>query len=164
MNLPFEVRYGPYGVAGGIAVVVLAIGGGVTEIGPWYRALRKPSWQPPDWLFAPAWTTIFACAAWSAGLVWKLAPSSAWRWGIVALFAVNCVLNIVWSLLFFKMRRPDWALVEVVPLWLSILALILAIAGVDAGAAALLLPYLAWVAFAAYLNRTIVRLNPRGAV
>ncbi len=163
MNLPFEVRYGPYGIAGGIAIVVLAAGGVLTEIGPWYRGLRKPSWQPPDWLFGPAWTTIFTCAAWSAGLAWKLAPSDTWRWTMVAMFGVNCTLNIVWSLLFFKLRRPDWALVEVVPLWLSILALMLVIRGVNVLAAELLLPYLLWVAFAAYLNRTIVRLNPRGA-
>ena len=159
MIIPLDARFAPYGIAGAVAIVVLAAGGLLTEIGPWYRALRKPSWQPPDWLFAPAWTTIFACAAWSAGLAWKLAPSPGWRAGLVVLFALNGALNIAWSLLFFKLRRPDWALLEVGPLWLSILALILLISGVSPTGAALLAPYLLWVAFAAYLNLTIVRLN-----
>ena len=78
---------------------------------------------------------------------------------MVALFLVNGALNIVWSLLFFKWRRPDWALIEVAPLWLSILVLMLFLGGVTGKGALLLLPYLCWVSFAAYLNRTIVRLN-----
>jgi tryptophan-rich sensory protein len=161
--LPFEVKYGPYGVAGGLAFLALGAGGVLTEIGPWYRGLRKPSWQPPDWLFGPAWTLIFIGVGWSAGLSWKVAPNDGWRWAIGAAFGVNLVLNIIWSLLFFKLRRPDWALVEVVPLWLSILLLMVLIGCISGFGAALLAPYLAWVAFAAYLNRTIVRLNPRRA-
>ncbi len=149
----------PYGVAGGIGAIILGTGGLLTEIGPWYRSLKKPSWQPPDWLFGPAWTLIFGFAAWGAGLAWKLAPSHEWRAIMVALFLVNGALNIVWSLFFFKWRRPDWALIEVAPLWLSILVLIVYLGGVTTQGALLLVPYLAWVSFAAYLNRTIVRLN-----
>jgi tryptophan-rich sensory protein len=149
----------PYGVAGGIGAIILGTGGLLTEIGPWYRSLKKPSWQPPDWLFGPAWTLIFGFAAWGAGLAWKLAPGHEWRAIMVALFLVNGALNIVWSLFFFKWRRPDWALIEVVPLWLSILVLIVYLGGVTTQGALLLVPYLAWVSFAAYLNRTIVRLN-----
>jgi tryptophan-rich sensory protein len=149
----------PYGIAGGIAAIILGAGGLLTEIGPWYRSLKKPSWQPPDWLFGPAWTLIFGFAAWGAGLAWKMAPSDGWRTLMVVLFLANGALNIVWSLLFFKLRRPDWALIEVVPLWLSILVLIVYLGGVTTQGALLLTPYLAWVSFAAYLNRTIVRLN-----
>ena len=149
----------PYGIAGGVGAIILGTGGLLTEIGPWYRGLNKPSWQPPDFLFAPAWTLIFACAAWSAGLAWKVAPSEGWRITMVVLFLVNGVLNILWSLLFFKWRRPDWALFEVGLLWLSIVVLMLFVAGAAAQAAWLLVPYLMWVSFAAYLNRTIVRLN-----
>jgi tryptophan-rich sensory protein len=163
LNLPFEVKYGPYGVAGGLAFLALGAGGVLTEIGPWYEGLRKPSWQPPNWLFAPAWTLIFIGVGWSMGLTWKVAPSDAWRVGVGVAFGINLALNIVWSLLFFKMRRPDLALVEVVPLWLSILLLIVLIGSFSTFGAELLAPYLLWVAFAAFLNWTIVRLNPREA-
>jgi len=149
----------PYGIAGGIGAIILGTGGLLTEIGPWYRGLNKPSWQPPDWLFGPAWTLIFAFAAWSAGLAWKTAPSEGWRITLVLLFLANGALNIVWSLLFFKWRRPDWALREVALLWLSIVVLMLWVGDATAQGALLLLPYLLWVSFAAYLNRTIVRLN-----
>jgi tryptophan-rich sensory protein len=149
----------PYGVAGGIGAIILGVGGLLTEIGPWYRGLNKPSWQPPDFLFAPAWTLIFAFAAWSAGLAWKVAPGEGWRTTMVLLFLLNGCLNIAWSLLFFKWRRPDWALVEVAVLWLSIVVLMLWVGHVSGQAALLLVPYLLWVSFAAFLNRTIVKLN-----
>ena len=150
--------WGPALVAGSAAVVVLGAGGLLTEIGPWYRALKKPSWQPPDWLFGPAWTTIFICAAWGAVLAWNHA-GPADRILMVTLFALNGVLNVAWSLFFFKWRRPDWALIEVVPLWFSILLLVVELHAITPRAGWLLMPYLCWVAFAAYLNRTIVRLN-----
>ncbi len=139
--------------------VTLGVGGVLTEIGPWYRGLRKPSWQPPDWLFGPAWTVIMALAAWSGVVAWRHAPGVPERAMVMALFVLNSILNIGWSLFFFKWRRPDWALLEVVPLWGSVLLLILEVGGYSARGAWLLVPYLAWVSFAAYLNRTIVRLN-----
>jgi tryptophan-rich sensory protein len=146
-------------VAAFCATVVAACGGILTKIGPWYRGLRKPSWQPPDWLFAPAWTLIFALAATSGVLGWYAAPTTAIRTEILALFAVNGLLNIGWSWLFFTLRRPDWALGEVALLWLSILALIVALWPTSRHAAWALVPYLLWVSFASFLNWTIVRLN-----
>jgi benzodiazapine receptor len=151
--------YGPLLVAGAIAVGTLAAGALLTDIGPWYRGLRKPSWQPPDWLFGPAWTAIFACATWAAVLAWSHASSPAHRAVIVGLFGLNCVLNVAWSVLFFRWRRPDWALLEVVALWLSIVALMVALWPLTSLGVWLMTPYLAWVSFASYLNRTIVRLN-----
>jgi tryptophan-rich sensory protein len=142
-----------------IATLVAAVGGLLTDIGPWYRNLHKPSWQPPDWLFAPAWTLIFALAATAGVLGWWAAPDVSARITLLALFAVNAILNMLWSWLFFRMRRPDWALLEVVPLWLSILALIVMLWPLSYHAGWSLLPYLAWVSFAAFLNWTIVRLN-----
>ncbi|HTW27276.1 MAG TPA: TspO/MBR family protein [Acetobacteraceae bacterium] len=139
------------------ATAVAGAGALLTEIGTWYAALRKPPWQPPDWLFGPAWTVIFALTAIAAALGWQ--ASGPERPRMVALFVVNGLLNILWSGLFFRLRRPDWALAEVVPLWLSVLALVVDLAPVSAVAAWLLAPYLAWVAFAAFLNLTIVRLN-----
>lgn len=141
------------------AVVLLSAAGGLaTDIGPWYRALTKPPWQPPDAAFGPAWTTIYACAAWATVRVWQRADAAGRRRWLLAA-GVNGLLNITWSLLFFTLRRPDWALVEVVALWLSIAWLLALAWRVDRLAAALFAPYLGWVAFAAVLNAAIVRLN-----
>ena len=140
-------------------MVLSAAGGLLTDVGPWYRDLRKPSWQPPNWLFGPAWTLILGAAAWAAVLAWDGAEGTAGRPVIVAAFAANWVLHLLWSPLFFKWKRPDWALVEVPLLWLSVLALVMVTAQFSALAPWLLAPYLGWVAFAAYLNLTIVRLN-----
>lgn len=141
------------------ALAVAGLGGLMTDIGPWYRDLVKPSWQPPDLLFGPVWTLIYACAAMAGVLAWAAAPSRAAREWMLVLFALNGFLNVLWSLLFFRLRRPDWALWEVGPLWLSVLALVVVLSRWSPRAAWLLAPYLAWVAFAAVLNLAIVRLN-----
>ena len=146
-------------VAAACTAAVLGAGGALTEIGPWYGSLRRPSFQPPNWLFGPAWTAIGVLTAWAAVDAWVGAPDGAAKTTIIVLFAVNGLLNIGWSLLFFKLRRPDWALIEVVPLWLSIAALIVAFAPFAGRACWLLAPYLVWVGFAAYLNRAVVELN-----
>jgi len=142
-----------------LAMVVVAVSGMLaTDIGQWYRNLIKPSWQPPDWLFGPAWTTIYICIIASVGMVWNRSPANLHAL-IIFLVVVNFLLNMLWSLLFFKMRRPDWALIEVVFLWLSVLSLIVFFKDVHALSSWLLLPYILWVSFAAYLTLTIVRLN-----
>lgn len=141
------------------AVAVGAFGAWTTVLSPWYYGLRFPAWKPPDWLFGPAWTTIFACAAAAGIIAWRAAPSRAARWWLLALFALNINLNILWSGLFFRLQRPDYALVEVVLLWLSILALIMAFRRYAPTAAWLLVPYLVWVTFAAALNFAVVQLN-----
>lgn len=141
------------------AVVVAALGATMTDLGPWYQALHKPPWQPPGWLFGPAWTVIFALTALSAVTGWRTAPTAAQRDWIVIWFALNGVLNITWSALFFRLRRPDWAAAEVALLWLSILCLMVGPVRHSTPARLLLLPYLAWVTFAAALNVAIVRLN-----
>lgn len=164
MDSLFEAGWIPVAVAAAGAVAVAGIGGLLTEIGPWYRALRKPSWQPREWLFGPAWTLIFALAVWAAVLAWNAAPNDDARSLIVALFVLNGAFNIGWSGLFFKLRRPDWALVEVFGLWLSVAALIATIGGSVPVAGWLLAPYLAWVTFAAILNRVIVQLNEPFAI
>ena len=110
----------PLLVSGAGFFLVGLLGGLATEIGPWYRALVKPSFQPPDWLFGPAWTLIFALTAYAAADAWRRADTEPDRRRIAIAFTVNGLLNILWSVLFFKLRRPDWALIEVVPLWLSI--------------------------------------------
>ena len=151
----------PIVVASILVVMVLAVGGWTTTVGAWYRDLRKPSWNPPNWVFGPAWTAILALAAWSGVSAWTEAVGDGpGRVVILALFGVNIVLHMLWSPLFFNLQRPDWALIEVPFLWLSIIALILGLAPYSHLASLLLLPYLLWVSFAALLNLTIVRMNP----
>ena len=150
----------PIVVAAIAAVLVATTGGLLTEIGPWYFGLAKPPWQPPDWAFGPAWTVIFALCAVAGALAWREARTPAARGLLVGSFAANAVLNVTWSYLFFTMRRPDLALAEVALLWLSVLALIVIAGRIVPRAGWLLVPYLAWVSFAAFLNYTIVRLNP----
>ena len=146
-------------VAGLWGFSTLAVGGALTRLGPWYFGLSKPPWQPPGWLFGPAWATIMALAAYAAATGWERAGSPGERGLIVALFLLNGALNILWSALFFNRQRPDWALAEVPVLWLSIVAPMAVLWPVSHMASLLLLPYALWVAFAAVLNRDIVRRN-----
>lgn len=141
------------------AVAVGALGGLATDIGPWYQQLKKPSWQPPDWLFGPVWTTIYALATIAGLRAAMAAPDRAARRQIVAAFFANASFNVLWSLLFFALHRPDWAFYEVGFLWVSIVVLIAVLGRHSRLAAWLIAPYLAWVSFAAYLNYTIVQLN-----
>ncbi len=141
------------------ALAVAMVGGAVTDIGPWYEDLEKPALNPPNWVFAPAWTVIYALAVIAAVTGWRDTRTSAERARLITLFFFNGVLNILWSALFFTFRRPDWALAQVVILWLSVLALILFFQRFSNVAALCLLPYLVWVAFAAYLNLGVVQLN-----
>ena len=139
--------------------IVAMTGGALTDIGPWYRSLIKPSWQPPDWLFGPVWTTIFILAAVSAALAWRAAGETQRRM-VAILFVANGILNVLWSLLFFHLKQPLLAGFEVVLLWASIVALIVYLRRFSRPAAWLLVPYLLWVSFATALNWTIVALNP----
>lgn len=143
----------------GAAVAIGMLGNLATELGPWYRTLSFPAWQPPDWLFGPVWTLIYVLTTWAGVAAWRRAPDRATRRNWLALLALNAFLNVLWSLLFFRLQRPDWALVEVVVLWLSVLSLAVYPWRWCRRAAWLLLPYLAWVAFAGVLNLAIVRLN-----
>ena len=149
----------PVLVAALAAIAVGALGGSLTDIGPWYQHLKKPSWQPPDWAFGPAWTTIFALAVVSAVSAWRNAKDRIQREWIVGLFALNGFLNVLWSTLFFALQRPDWALLEVGFLWLAIALPMAVFWRISKLATLCLLPYLLWVTFAAYLNWTVVQLN-----
>lgn len=149
----------PILVAAGGAIFLGVFGGLMTPIGRWYHDLAKPAWQPPDWLFGPAWTIILGLAAWSAVIAWNAAPDHAARISVVVLFTTNALFHALWSPLFFRARRPDWALVEVVFLWASLVALVVGLWPIARLASLLIVPYLLWVSFAAFLNLTIVRLN-----
>ncbi len=149
----------PILIAGTAAVAVAVLGATITDIGPWYRGLVQPRWAPPDVAYGAAWTAIYALAAIAAATAWHATADRAECEWLVGLFALNGFLNILWSLLFFRLHRPDWAMVEVIGLWLSVAALIVFIWRRSMTGAVLLIPYLLWVTFAGYLTMTIVRLN-----
>ena len=152
-------RFKPIALAALAALVVGVLGGLMTDTGAWYQALAKPSWQPPDWLFAPVWTAIFALTAAAGVLAWRASDTRIGRQNVLIVFLFNGVLNVTWSLLFFRLQRPDWALFEVFFLWASVVVLIVTCARRRALAAWLVVPYLLWVSFAAFLNYQILRLN-----
>lgn len=146
-------------VAALAALSVAVVGGTLTDTGPWYQALAKPAWTPPDLAFGAIWTVIFALAALSGVTAWRATDHRPTREWMLGLFALNGFLNVLWSLLFFRLRRPDLALVEVAPFWFSIGALMAAIWPTSRPGSLLLAPYLAWVTLAGLLNYEIVHLN-----
>jgi tryptophan-rich sensory protein len=124
---------------------------------PWYASLAKPAWTPPNWLFAPAWTILFAMMAIAGWLVWRQTGLLSLP---IGLFALQLVLNIAWSGLFFGLRSPAAGMLEIVVLLFAILATTIVFWRVTDAAGWLFLPYLVWVAYAAALNFAIWRMNP----
>lgn len=141
------------------AICVAALGATVTDLGPWYQGLAKPAWNPPDVVFPMGWTLIYALITVAGITAWRAARTSAQAEWVIGLFALNGFLNISWSILFFRLQRPDWAFFEVTALWLSILVMILYCGRFSKKAALLLVPYLVWVGFAGALNWAVVQLN-----
>jgi len=146
-----------------IILVCLAVGGlgaiaTTPEIEGWYKTIAKPSWNTPDYVFGPVWTTLYVMMAVAAWLVWKPAGVKAATLPLT-LFAVQLLLNIAWSWIFFGAHQPGWAFGEIVLLWLAIVATTVAFFRSSTLAGGLLVPYLAWVSFASALNFAIWRLN-----
>lgn len=152
-------RARPVLVAAFASIFVALLGGTLTDLGPWYQALEKPAWQPPGPAFGIIWTAIFAMTAVAGVITWRRAPKGAEREWLIGFLALNGFLNVLWSLLFFRLKRPDWALAEVAFLWFSIVILIIFCSRHARWAGALLAPYLIWVTLAAVLNYDVVRLN-----
>lgn len=142
-----------------LACFAAAASGAMFMPGEWYAALNKPAWNPPGWIFGPVWTALYVMMAVAAWLVWRRGGFAAQRRPL-GWFLAQLVLNALWTPLFFGLRQPGWAFAEILLLWLAILATLLAFRSVSRAAAWLLVPYLAWVSFAAVLNGTIWRLNP----
>ncbi len=124
--------------------------------GAWYAALQKPSWNPPAWLFGPAWTLLYTLMAVAAWLVWKRVGFSR----PIALYFAQLALNAAWTPIFFGAHQLGWALIEIVVMWIAILLTLLSFRRAGTTAGWLLVPYLAWVSFASFLNFTLWRLNP----
>ena len=147
-------------LAGFLAVCFLAALPGVWfPPGEWYERLKKPAWRPPNRLFAPVWTVLYVMMAIAGWLIWRQAGFVG-AGVALAVYALQLVINAAWTPLFFGLRRPDFGLVDIVLLWLSIVATIALFAPISVVAASLLVPYLAWVTFAAALNFALWRLNP----
>jgi len=147
-----------------IAFVTFCLGAGALgsfattpQIPTWYAALEKPAWNPPSWVFAPVWTTLYVMMGLAGWLVWRAVGTA--RDHVFLWFWVQLVLNTAWSFLFFGLERPGWAFAEIVLLWLAIGATVWAFRTRSRVSVLLLLPYLGWVTFAACLNFTIWRLN-----
>lgn len=140
--------------------VVAGVGGWFTSLGlgEWYAGLVKPSFNPPSWVFAPVWTFLYLLMGIAAWLVWK---ESGWSGAAAALslFFIQLLLNLAWSALFFALRSPGWALIEIIVLWAAIVTTAGLFLRHSTTAAVLMLPYLLWVTFAAVLNAALVRLN-----
>jgi tryptophan-rich sensory protein len=126
--------------------------------GDWYASLQKPAWNPPGWLFGPVWSALYAMMAVAAWLVWKRGGFSAHRKAL-GLFLAQLVLNALWTPLFFGLHQPGLAFAEILLMWLAIAATLIAFRPISRPAFWLLVPYLAWVFFAAILNGTLWRLN-----
>ena len=124
--------------------------------GAWYAALVKPAWNPPAWIFGPAWTVLYTLMAVAAWLVWK---RNGWRLPLM-LYCLQLALNAAWTPIFFGAHELGWALIEIIALWIAILLTLLSFRRVSTPAAWLLAPYLAWVTFATALNFALWRLNP----
>ena len=154
-----EITKSILGLLGWLGVTFAAAWAGSRFMpGAWYAALAKPAWNPPNAIFAPVWSVLYGLMAVAAWLVWRRAGFSG-AGAALGLFAVQLILNALWSYLFFGRHQPGLAFGDIVVLWVAILSVVLLFLRVDRVAGALLLPYLAWVSFAAYLNFTLWRLN-----
>lgn len=139
-----------------VLVALVALFGASFQPGDWYEALRKPLLTPPNWIFGPVWSVLYLCNAVAAWLVWRARPGRA---APLALWAGQLVLNALWSLLFFGLHRPGLALLEIALLLGLVVATTSAFFRVRSLAGWLLVPYVAWVGFASYLNAGLWQLN-----
>lgn len=148
-------------IAVALPLVVGATSGFFTMTGveSWYQTINKPSWNPPNWVFGPVWTTLYILMGIALFLVWKADTSAELKKIAISLFAVQLVLNFFWSFIFFYLQQPGWAVLELAIMWIFILLTIFAFAQVSKTAAWLLVPYISWVSFAGILNYTIWKLN-----
>lgn len=131
----------------------------VPSIESWYATINKPSFNPPNWIFAPVWTTLFLLMGIALYRVWNKGIDTKYVKIAITIFGIQLLLNSLWSILFFGMESPLLGLIEIVFLWLAILFSIIYFSKVDKIAAYLLVPYIAWVSFAAILNAAIYMLN-----
>lgn len=133
----------------------IASGTGLTE---WYQTLNKPFFQPPSWVFGPAWTFLYTLMGIGVARIWHQ-PDSSMKTTAIRLFIIQLILNLFWTPVFFAFQQPLIALIIIIIMWVLILMTIRAFKKLDNIAAYLLLPYILWVSFATLLNASIVYLN-----
>lgn len=149
-------------VLAALPVIVAIISGQIATVpnlSPWYSGLAKPGFTPPNWLFAPAWTTLYALMAYACWRILRLAPHTPGRAVALALFFLQLGLNAAWSWLFFALHSPSAGLCDIIVQWSVILATITAFYKLDKAASLCLVPLAFWVAYAALLNAAICFLN-----
>ena len=141
-------------LVGGIATFFTTSG-----VNGWYAMANKPSFNPPNWLFAPVWTALYIMMGVALFLVWKSEAGKAIKQTAFILFAVQLLLNFLWSFIFFYAKQPGWAFVDIIAMWIAILLTIIWFAKISSTASWLLVPYIFWVSFASLLNFYIWRHN-----
>lgn len=131
-----------------------------SAIPTWYTALQKPPFAPPNWLFAPAWVTLYLLMGISAFLIWRTGVENRETRITLMVFLVQLILNALWSIAFFGLQSPLYGLIVIIALWIAILVTMLKFFRISTIAGALMLPYILWVTFATVLNTSIFMLNP----
>jgi tryptophan-rich sensory protein len=130
-----------------------------SEIPGWYSTIQKPSFNPPNWIFGPVWTTLYILMGIASWFVLKSKVPDAQKQTALILYGVQLILTFFWSFIFFKQHQLGWAFAEILLLWLSIFITIILFSRIHEGAAWLLVPYISWVSFASILNFYIWQLN-----
>ena len=137
------------------------------SVSTWFQTIEKPSFSPPNWLFGPVWTTLYVLMGVSLFLIWRATTSSTTflkdrrirKMAAFIVFGTQLILNVLWSFLFFGLRSPQFAFVEIIILLISIVVTIVIFSKISKLAAVLMLPYAGWVTFASFLNLQIWLLN-----
>lgn len=159
----FNIRETPRLV---ISLIIVFFAGAIgtvatlSEIPTWYAALAKPTWAPPNWLFGPVWTTLYILIGVALFLVWRKGSDKKDVKLALFVFAVQLVLNVLWSVVFFGYHSLLGGVIVVILLWIAILANIIVFYRVSKPAGLLLVPYIIWVSIASYLNYSVYLLNP----
>lgn len=148
-----------------VSIIIVFIAGAIgnfatmSEITTWYAALAKPSWTPPNWLFGPVWTTLYILMGIALYLVWSKGLERKDVKIAIGVFAVQLILNTLWSIIFFGSHSLFGGLVTIIILWIAILANIIVFYRISKPAGLLLIPYIVWVSIASYLNYSVYLLN-----
>ena len=143
-----------------IPLIIGSISGIATSgnITTWYAGLNKPSFNPPNWIFGPVWTVLYLLMGISLFLIWR-SPAGDARNYALTIFCIQIILNFAWSFIFFHFKQTGWAFVEIILIWLSVLAMIFIFYRISKPSALLQIPYFLWVSFAVVLNGSIWHLN-----
>jgi tryptophan-rich sensory protein len=131
----------------------------ITNVGRWYQQIKRPEWNPPNWIFGPVWTILYIMMGVALYLIWKSNVAKEKKRTAIILWSVQLLFNFFWSFIFFNQHQIGLALVEIICLWVLLLLNIFSFAKINKTAAWLLVPYISWVSFAAILNYAIWELN-----